>query len=250
MTPDDRPAVSAPGPGAGPLVIFDCDGVLVDSEALVADAESGLLAEAGVMLSPEQIADQFSGLSEPDMAAQVFRDWGVRLDEGFSRAKTDMVLELLSTRLQPVTGIAAVLAGLRERVCVASSSSPERVALSLRTAGLDRYFGGHIFSASMVSRGKPAPDLFLLAARAMGTVPGRCVVVEDSVYGVIGAVAAGMDVIGFTGASHCGAGARDRLVQAGAGQVAADAAQLGTLLRATLDRLWATAPMPDEGPGG
>lgn len=230
----------APLAGPGPdrpgdrLVIFDCDGVLVDSEVLVSVAEAELLAEVGVDLSPEQISEQFVGLSEPEMARRIQRDWGVVLDERFSRTKAETVAHLLSTRLQPVGGIAAVLSGLRAKMCVASSSNPERVELSLHKTGLAGFFGGNVFTASMVPRGKPAPDLFLLAARTMGCPPSRCVVVEDSPYGVMAAVSAAMDVIGFTGGGHCNPGTPARLRRAGATKLAASAEQLGPLLRAAL----------------
>lgn len=217
------------------LVIFDCDGVLVDSEALVAEAEAELLAAVGVPMSAEQISEQFVGISLPDVIQSIERDWGVALDDQFVRTRSEKVGELLSTVLQPVEGIAAVLSGLSTsgedvELCVASSSEPERVALSLRTTGLAPFFGENVFTASMVQRGKPAPDLFLLAARTMGVPPERCVVVEDSPFGVTAAVAAAMDVIGFVGAGHCSPATPGRLSAAGATKMAATASELAELL--------------------
>lgn len=201
------------------LVIFDCDGVLVDSEVLVSEAESVLLADLGLHLAPRDITELFVGLSEPDVAEQVRQRWGLVLDEAFSRTKATKVLELLRSSLQPVVGMADVLAGLGARRCVASSSSPERIRLSLEVTGLARYFGDDIFSSTMVERGKPAPDLFLLAARRMSALPEHCVVVEDSPFGVEAGRAAGMRVIGFTGASHNVGNSAERLRSAGASEV-------------------------------
>lgn len=127
-------------------------------------------------------------------------------------------------------GVEEALAALTCKVCVASSSSPERLRHSLSLVGLLRWFDPHIFSAAQVARGKPAPDLFLFAARQMGVEPHSCVVIEDSVPGVAGATAAGMRVIGFTGGSHCGPGHSVRLRSAGAFATLADLGELPGLL--------------------
>jgi HAD superfamily hydrolase (TIGR01509 family) len=219
-----------------PLVIFDCDGVLVDSEVLVSEAEAELLAAVGVVLTPAQIIEQFVGLSEAEMTRRVHLAWGVLLDDEFQAVKNERVALLLSTRLQPVEGIASVVASLDVPVCVASSSSPERIRLSLATTGLASFFGANVYSAHMVQHGKPAPDLFLLAASSMRTRPAQCVVVEDSPFGVAGGVAAGMTVLGFTGGSHCVPETAGRLLAAGASAVAASSQELAPLLRQALER--------------
>lgn len=221
----------------GKLVIFDCDGVLVDSEVLVSEAESVLLGEVGVQLTPAQISEMFVGLSEAEMARRIHEQWGVVLDESFGRAKAERLSQLLAASLQPVTGMTEVVASVEAQVCVASSSSPERLRLSLERTGLDAYFGDHVFSASMVTRGKPAPDLFLLAAQTMGVPPERCVVVEDSPFGVAAGVAAGMAVVGFTGGAHCVPATAGRLAAAGAQEVVESAAQLGPALKGALAAL-------------
>ena len=219
------------GAGGGErLVIFDCDGVLVDSEVLVSQAEAVLLARSGVHLTAAQINDMFVGLSEPEMTRRIEQGWGVKLGPEFAAAKKESVFGLLSAHLQPVAGIEAVVAGVRARKCVASSSSVARVGLSLRKTGLARYFGDNVFTAGMVERGKPAPDLFLFAAERMEVAPARSVVVEDSPYGVEGAVAAGMAVIGFTGGGHCTEATPGRLLSAGAGAIAGSAGELAELL--------------------
>ena len=224
----------ADGANRGRLVIFDCDGVLVDSESLVSEAEAKLLAGVGVHLTAEQISRMFVGLSEEAMAERIEKEWGVALGSSFTKAKTERISHLLATSLLPVSGIAQVLEGLMASMCVASSSSPERVRLSLHKTGLSAFFGDHVFTASMVRRGKPAPDLFLLAAGTMGFPPAGCVVVEDSVFGVEAARAARMDVVGFTGGSHCSPATAGRLYEAGARKVVASAGELGEVLASTL----------------
>lgn len=228
------------GAGKGlPLVIFDCDGVLVDSETLVSEAESELLATAGVSLTAQEISERFVGLSEESMISRIKEEWGVVLGEEFRRSKAERLSALLASSLRPVDGIAGVLASVQPRaqLCVASSSGPERVRLSLDKTGLAAYFGHHIFTATMVRRGKPAPDLFLLAAGTMGVGPANCVVVEDSPFGVAGAVAAGMKVLGFSGGSHCSPATAGRLAQAGADRVVGGAEELSRALAEALDGL-------------
>ncbi len=135
-----------------------------------------------------------------------------------------------SAELEPVDGIAEAVAAVTVPRCVASSSDPDRIRRSLELTRLSGYFGTHLFSASMVTRGKPAPDLFLLAARAMHSPPNRCLVIEDSTHGVAAGVAAGMTVIGFTAGSHCNAGLVDRLIEHGAADVAETSEALLALL--------------------
>jgi HAD superfamily hydrolase (TIGR01509 family) len=205
------------------LHVFDCDGVLVDSEVLATRIESQLLRDAGVELTPESIAEVFVGLSDTEMHRRIEADWGVTLPDDFTTSRAARLDEVFRTELRAVPGIAGVLEALDEPRCVASSSTPERIRTSLAVTGLEKFFGADVFSASSVQRGKPAPDLFLSAAEAMQTDPARCVVIEDSTPGVAAGRAAGMWVIGFTGASHCVPTLADKLREAGAHTIAADA---------------------------
>jgi HAD superfamily hydrolase (TIGR01509 family) len=183
------------------LVIFDCDGVLVDSEVLSCQCLSEALGEYGVELGIEQVLQLFLGKS----AAAVTLYWrqrGQPLPETFLPELKSRVRERFRRSLQPIPGIGPVLSSLRTPFCVASSSDLDRVALSLVLTGLAPHFGDRLYTSQMVPRGKPAPDLFLYAAAQMKTAPMRTLVVEDSVSGVAAAKAAGMTVWGFVGGSH------------------------------------------------
>jgi len=212
------------------LVIFDCDGVLVDSEVLVTQIESEMLAALGATMSAAEVARHFTGLSESAMAEALRRDWNVELPSTFDADRRRLVTVAFDERLEPVPGIGAVLQGLDVARCVASSSAPERIAHSLTRTGLIDAFDGHLYSATMVEHGKPAPDLFLYAARMLDTPAGACVVVEDSPHGVAAGRAAGMHVIGFTAGGHCLPDHPERLIDAGADEVAATSVELAEAL--------------------
>jgi HAD superfamily hydrolase (TIGR01509 family) len=201
------------------LLIFDCDGVLIDSEVIACRAEAAYLAELGIAVSAEELLERYLGISMAVMLA----DLESRLDrslpplpEDFADTLRRRVATAFETELRPMPGIEAALVSLPARRCVASSSSPERLRHSLGLTGLLAHFDPHIFSATQVARGKPAPDLFLFAAARMDATPETCVVIEDSEPGVQAAVAAGMRVIGFTGGSHCRPSHAERLRAAGA----------------------------------
>lgn len=190
-------------PAAPPaLVIFDCDGVLVDSEPIAAQVDAELLAELGWAISVEEVQDRFIGSSaqyfrsevEAALGRPMPRDWDDRFRERF---------EVLAARhLTAVSGVAGVLAALvsaQVPCCVASNSRRERVAWCLRRTGLAEYFGDRIFTARDVAHPKPAPDLFLHAAASLGAPPEDSVVVEDSRFGVEAARRSGMAVFGYAG---------------------------------------------------
>lgn len=218
--------------GMSTLVVFDCDGVLVDSEVLVVGIEAELLTDAGIGMDAAGVVDRYVGLSEADMAAAIEREFSVALDAAFWDRRRDLVLEALRTRLEPVAGIAAVLERIGSPICLASSSDHARIASSLARTGLLGHFpDDRRFSATDVSRGKPAPDLFLHAASCCGHAPDDCVVVEDSPHGVAAAVAAGMAVIGFAGGGHHTPAFGARLREAGAPNVVPDASALHDALR-------------------
>ncbi len=212
------------------LIIFDCDGVLVDSEVMVADAHAAALRAAGLPFTAEEVRARFTGMTDREMYAAIEAESGLAFaPDYFARLKEGIEADY-RMRLRPVPGIAQVLAALDGPVCVASSSTPDKLRLGLTVTGLYERFAPHVFSASQVARGKPAPDLFLFAAREMGHAPADCLVIEDSLAGVQAARAAGMRVIGFTGGAHCGPGHGERLAEAGAWRVAADMGAVGELL--------------------
>lgn len=186
------------------LVIFDCDGVLVDSEVLSADVLVTVAAEAGVAFDTAYVARHFLGRSFPTVAQTIRDDFGAVLPADFEMLYRSRLLERFDAELRPTPGIEALLERFAVPSCVATSSSPARVTRSLSVTGLDRYFD-RVFTASEVARGKPAPDLFLLAAASMGAEPASCLVIEDSLPGVLAARAAGMAVAAYTGGSHMAA---------------------------------------------
>jgi HAD superfamily hydrolase (TIGR01509 family) len=184
------------------LVIFDCDGVLVDSEPISIAVLVEALAAAGVTMSEEEAHVRFLGRSLKSMSEILHDDYGLAIDAAFLDAMRKVLYERFRAELRAVEGVAETVDALGIAHCVASSSQPERIRLSLTVTGLLSRFEPNIFSASMVARGKPAPDLFLHASAAMGVAPGKCVVVEDSPAGIAAAKAAGMRVVAFTGGSH------------------------------------------------
>ncbi|MBH5399722.1 HAD family hydrolase [Bradyrhizobium sp. CNPSo 4010] len=183
------------------LIIFDCDGVLVDSELLSCRCLSEVLAEFGLVLSEEQALELFLGRSTKAIE-QHYRDLDQVVPDGFLPRLKTRVLETFATSLAPIPGVEAAISGLTVPFCVASSSDLDRVSLSLDVTGLRAYFGARIYTAQMVRHGKPAPDLFLHAAESMRTPPSRTLVIEDSVSGVQAGKAAGMTVWGFVGGGH------------------------------------------------
>lgn len=198
------------------LICFDCDGVLVDSELLASQVMAACLAEFGVDLTPDEIVTLFTGKSAADAKALIHDTFGVDLPASYQARYDRLLFESFRERLQPVPGIAGTLAQLQRPSCVTSNSGHARLALTLDVTGLAGHFGPHVFSAEDVARGKPAPDLFFLAARRMGVDVQRCLVIDDSVAGIAGAVAAGARAIGFAGGAHIGPGHAARLEEAGA----------------------------------
>lgn len=183
------------------LIIFDCDGVLVDSEPIAMRLLLETLAEAGLVIEPEAANARFLGRSLASIRA-ILAESGLTLTDAALEEMRRRLYAAFEAELKPVAGVAEVLAALPVPYCVASSSQPERIELSLRVTGLWPRFEGRMFSATMVARGKPAPDLFLHAAKSMGHAPADCLVVEDSPAGIAAGQAAGMRVVAFTGGSH------------------------------------------------
>src|ERR1044072_1752578 len=181
------------------LVIFDCDGVLVDSERIAVRIDAIVLERLGWPMSEAEIIDRFMGRSEAYMTGEIERAIGRTLPAGWDGEFTPLYREALEAELEPVDGIVEALDRISIPPCVASSSPHERLRLTLGLTGLLPRFEGRIFSATDVAHGKPAPDLFLHAATTLGANPARCAVVEDSIYCVEAARAAGMRAFGYTG---------------------------------------------------
>jgi HAD superfamily hydrolase (TIGR01509 family) len=186
------------------LLIFDCDGVLVDSETISLSVLVERIAAAGGKVSEDEAYRHFLGRSMASVHQMLRQDFGFAFTEpGIVELRAEMQRRFRA-ELKPVPGIAEALSRLPQRRCVASSSQIERIRMSLGLAGLLEMLDPHLYSASMVERGKPAPDLFLHAAREMGADPRDCLVIEDSPAGIDAARAAGMRVFAFTGGSHAG----------------------------------------------
>ena len=212
------------------LVIFDCDGVLVDSEVISCRAHAETLTRHGYSITAEQVLQRFLGVSDREARQTIEAELGRKLPDDFEAQMKQAALHRYASELGAIPHIGEAIASLRLPKCVASSGTPEKIRQGLTTAGLFEQFSPHIFSAVQVRRGKPAPDLFLFASERMGAAPQRCVVIEDSVPGVTGARAAGMTVLGFHGGSHCTPGHAAMLQKAGAAATFDDMRQLPALI--------------------
>lgn len=184
------------------LVIFDCDGVLIDSEFISARMLVAELAQRGVAIDLDFVARHFLGRSYPVVMQQIRRDFGLDLPPEFEAQYRNHLLEAFERELTVMPGVVAVLDQLAVPYCIATSSSPRRARRSLEIVDLPRLDTTPLFTAAMVERGKPAPDLFLHAAEKMSVPPQNCLVIEDSLNGVRAALAAGMPVFRFTGGTH------------------------------------------------
>jgi HAD superfamily hydrolase (TIGR01509 family) len=182
-------------------VIFDCDGVLVDSDRISLRIQAEWITALGLETSYEDCVRDFLGLGMPATLRIVSERLGEPLPEGWAAGLEEEVREAFQRELKPVAGVVAALDRIATTTCVASSGSHEKMRLTLALTGLYERFEGRIFSAAEVERGKPAPDLFLHAAASMETPPERCVVIEDSPFGVSAAKAAGMRALGFAAAT-------------------------------------------------
>ena len=185
------------------LVIFDCDGVLIDSEIISAQMLVDELAKLGVVIDLDYVALHFLGRSYPTVMKQIRTEFGLNLPPEFEDQYRERLMAKFQTDLRIMPHVAKVLARFDLPYCVATSSSPRRAETSLGLVGLQALTGPLLFTSTMVARGKPAPDLFLHAMRQMGVSdPARGLVIEDSLNGIRAARAAGMQVWRFTGGSH------------------------------------------------
>lgn len=188
------------------LVIFDCDGVLVDSEVLAAGVLGQKMAEIGLPITPEIFRHDFLGRSFASAARRCEERFGRPLPPDFEKSYRQTLFETLARDLKPMDGVYAVLDSLTVPYCLATGSHKDRLAVSLKAAGLASRFEGRCFTTSDVAHGKPAPDVFLHAAERMGFAPQDCLVLEDSEMGVRAGLAAGMTVWHFAGGAHMRAG--------------------------------------------
>lgn len=212
------------------LILFDCDGVLVDSEIIANRVMAAHLSAHGYPITGAQTRERFIGRTIPTIMKMV-ADEGVDLPDDFEatlRAKDEVAF---ARELKPVAGVVEALRRLDGQPrAVASSGSMAKIERNLDITGLRPFFAQHLFSAAMVANPKPAPDLFLLAAREMGYAASNCMVIEDTPLGVEAARRAGMRAIGFVGASHATPALANTLRQAGAEQIFDDMARIPSIL--------------------
>ena len=199
------------------LVIFDCDGVLVDSERITNQVFCAMLNELGLAVTLDDMFERFVGHSMQQCIQIITQIRGAPPPDSFVPQLRLRAAEALRQQIKPIPGVAEMLEILSIPFCVASSGEHEKIRLTLGATGLLRYFEGRIFSVADVQRPKPAPDIFLLAAERLGARPSRCAVVEDTPTGVRAAAAAGMHVFGFSANTP-----KRRLADAGAHEVFSD----------------------------
>ena len=216
------------------LVIFDCDGVLVDSEIIAARAETALLAHIGIEIDPIEFAGRFAGLTFRDILVRLEAETGHVFQASLLDKQRAELDRRLAREVKAISGAADAVAAVKRPRCVCSNSRRERLEMMLTKTRLLPLFEGHVFSAMDLpeKRPKPAPDVFLHAAKEMKADPANCIVIEDSVHGIAGAKAAGMRVIGFTGGAHSYPGHSDLLTEAGAETAINRWADLGPVLEA------------------
>ncbi len=215
-------------------IIFDCDGVLVDSEVIHIATELEVLAHLGLVYERETYLTRFVGLSNADFHAELRSDYakltGDEFPSNFGPQLDQIVWPRIEAELEAIDGVADLVRAFGGKVAVGSSSPYQKLLKKLEIAGLQSLFAPHIYSADHVKAGKPAPDLFLHSAAQLDVDPGRCLVIEDSVHGVLAAIAAGMTPIGFVGGGHCDVGLEQRLLANGAQVVVAHHNQIIALL--------------------
>jgi HAD superfamily hydrolase (TIGR01509 family) len=217
------------------LVIFDCDGVLVDSEIIAARVEAELLTAAGYEISPEELAETYAGLTFKDIMLRIEEKSKIPFQASLIDRAEVLVDRRLASEVRAIDGAHEAAATVTVKRCICSNSRTERLDMMLTRTRLKPFFEGRIFSALETPSGKPkpAPDVFLFAAGKMNAEPARTFVIEDSVHGIAGAKAAGMRAIGFTGAAHTYPGHADRLTDAGA----------ETVIRRWADLKWTIAAL-------
>ncbi|TKT81160.1 HAD family hydrolase [Aquamicrobium sp. LC103] len=216
------------------LVIFDCDGVLVDSEIVAARVESEMLTAAGFPIDAEELARAYAGLTFKDIMLRIEKESQLLFQATMIEEVEELVDRRLRAEVRAIDGVHEAVAAIRTKRCICSNSRTERLNAMLERTRLLPFFQGHIYSSleTPTKKPKPAPDVFLYAAEQFGADPRKTFVVEDSIHGIAGAKAAGMRVIGFTGGSHTHPGHADALTEAGAETVIRRMADLDGVLSA------------------
>jgi len=205
------------------LTLFDCDGVLVDSEIIAAKVESKLLTEAGYPISVEEMGERFAGMTWKNILLSIEKEVDIPLSASLIDKSEQLLDQRLAREVKAIEGVQYALSRIAGPRCICSNSSSQRLDMMLTKVGLKELFAPHIYSAKDLGadRVKPKPDIFLHGAAQFGVSPAKCIVVEDSVHGVHAAREAGMRVVGFTGASHTYPSHADKLTDAGAETVIA-----------------------------
>lgn len=214
------------------ILIFDCDGVVLDSMVLHTEVEAEAFQSLGINISPSELSQRFSGVPQEEVSRILYAETGILIPPDIEILIEEHKEKIFSERLQPISGIEDTLHQLTAYPkCIASGTGLKSLYHMLRVTGIHEFFAPHIYSSEMVSRGKPFPDLFLHAAQQLNAAPQDCLVIEDGVAGVLAAKAAGMPVIGFTGGSHCDADHSTRLKNAGAEFIFSDMRNLVDIVR-------------------
>lgn len=213
------------------LMIFDCDGVVVDSMHLHTEVEAEAYQAIGINISPQELVRRFSGVSDAEVNRILEKETGIAIPSDIAFQIDRRKEEVFTLRLKPVAGIRDALIGIRSIPrCIASGTGVDALDHMLEVVKLHDLFAPHIYSSEMVERGKPFPDLFLHAAGKMGHSPTSCLVIEDGIAGVQAGKAAGMRVFGFVGGSHCDEGHGDRLKAEGAELIFSEMRELPSLI--------------------
>lgn len=209
------------------MLIFDCDGVILDSMLLHTEVEAMAYGNIGIQISLEELVQRFSGVSQDEVSRILEKESGIKIPSNLNDLIKEQKKIVFTKRLQAMPGIFKALELLKDVPrCIASGTDLDELKHMLNVTGLYDHFAPHIYSSEMVKRGKPYPDLFLFTAQKVGANPEHCLVIEDGIAGVKAAVAAGMKVIGFTGGSHCEQEHGDNLLRAGAELVFSDLTKL------------------------
>jgi HAD superfamily hydrolase (TIGR01509 family) len=225
------------------LVIFDCDGVLVDSERIANEVFRAMLNDLGLRLSLQDMFDRFVGLSMPQCVELVTELHGMPPPDNFVRELQLRTASAFKDQLKPISGVEATLAALDIPFCVASSGDHEKIRFTLGATGLLSRFEGKIFSVVDVAKPKPAPDVFLFAARTLGVAPCACAVIEDTPTGIQAAVAADMQAFGFAADTPA-----QKLIEAGAHCIFLDMTRLPELLKTAQPRVVASRDQRPRSP--
>lgn len=216
------------------LIIFDCDGVLVDSEIIAAQVESTLLTDAGYPIGAEEMAERFAGMTWRNILLAIEQEASIPLSASLLDKSEKLLDARLARDVKVIEGVKPMLSRIRRPYCICSNSASHRLDMMLTKVGLKEVFSPHVFSAKDLGpdRVKPKPDIFLHGAAQFKADPARTLVIEDSVHGIHGARAAGMRVVGFTGASHSYPSHADKLTEAGAETVISRMVELPDVIAA------------------